>query len=88
MVSQRNTPALFGSRLIDSIPDRVIIGEERRQRLRWGMVGPKSEEAPVGRALRLGDGRIGRFGWKAQSSSLATFSSATMTGLCPIVCVA
>jgi CxxC motif-containing protein (DUF1111 family) len=76
VVSQRNTPALFGSRLIDSISDRVIIAEERRQRLRWGMVGPKSEDAPVGRALRLKGGRIGKFGWKAQSASLSDFVQA------------
>jgi CxxC motif-containing protein (DUF1111 family) len=54
----------------------VIIAEERRQRLRWGMVGPKSEDAPVGRALRLKDGRIGKFGWKAQSASLSDFVQA------------
>jgi CxxC motif-containing protein (DUF1111 family) len=75
-VSQRNTPALFGCNLIDSIPDRVVIAEERRQRLRWGMVGPKSEDAPVGRALRLKDGRVGKFGWKAQSASLSDFVQA------------
>lgn len=75
-LSQRNTPALFGSGLIDEIPTSAIIAEERRQRLRWGLLGPKSEEAPVGRALRLADGRVGKFGWKAQSASLADFVQA------------
>ncbi len=75
-LSQRNTPALFGSREIDAIPDRILIVQERQQRLRWGMVGPESETVPVGRALRLGDGRIGKFGWKAQSAGLSDFVQA------------
>ena len=32
IVSQVNTPALFGSGLIDALPDRVLIAEEERQR--------------------------------------------------------
>jgi CxxC motif-containing protein (DUF1111 family) len=72
-VSQRNTPALFGARLIDDIPERVIIAMERRQKLKWGLAPAEKEDAPVGRALRLADGRVGRFGWKAQSASLSDF---------------
>jgi CxxC motif-containing protein (DUF1111 family) len=72
-VSQRNTPALFGAKLIDDLPDRVLIAAERRQKLRWGMAPAEREEAPVGRALRLADGRIGKFGWKAQTASLSDF---------------
>ncbi len=75
-VSQRNTPALFGSRLIDTLPDRVIIAEERNQQVRRGLVAPSTEDAPVGRALRLADGRVGKFGWKAQSASLSDFVQA------------
>jgi CxxC motif-containing protein (DUF1111 family) len=75
-VSQRNTPALFGDKLIDEIPEREIIAVERRQRLRWGLDTADGEQAPVGRALRLADGRIGRFGWKAQTASLADFVQA------------
>jgi len=75
-ISQRNTPALFGANLIDSIPDRVIIANEKAQRLRWGFAPKKSEDLPVGRALRLADGRVGHFGWKAQSASLADFVQA------------
>jgi CxxC motif-containing protein (DUF1111 family) len=75
-VSQRNTPALFGAKLIDEIPDRVIIQEERRQRLRHGLAPTKSENLPVGRVMRLADGRVGRFGWKAQSASLSDFVQA------------
>lgn len=75
-VSQRNTPALFGANLIDGIPDRAIIANERTQQLRWGMAPKQSEDLPVGRALRLADGRIGHFGWKAQSASLSDFVQA------------
>jgi CxxC motif-containing protein (DUF1111 family) len=76
LISQRNTPALFGANLIDSIPDRVIIAQERKEQLRWGLAPKKSEDLPVGRALRLADGRIGHFGWKAQSASLSDFVQA------------
>jgi CxxC motif-containing protein (DUF1111 family) len=75
-VSQRNTPALFGAKWIDEISDRDIIAGERRQRLKWGLAPADGENAPVGRALRLADGRIGRFGWKAQSANLAEFVQA------------
>jgi CxxC motif-containing protein (DUF1111 family) len=71
--SQRNTPALFGVRLIDEIPDRVIIAGERAQQLKWGLAPAKGEQLPVGRAVRLADGRVGRFGWKGQTASLAEF---------------
>ena len=75
-LSQRNTPALFGANLIDAVPDRLIIANERKQRLKWGLASSKSEDLPVGRALRLADGRIGHFGWKAQSASLSSFVQA------------
>jgi CxxC motif-containing protein (DUF1111 family) len=75
-VSQRNTPALFGAKLIDDIPERAILANERRQRLKWGLAPADGEDAPVGRASRLADGRVGRFGWKAQSASLASFVQA------------
>jgi CxxC motif-containing protein (DUF1111 family) len=75
-VSQRNTPALFGAKLIDDIPERVLVAEERSQRLRSGMAASQNERHPVGRALRLVDGRIGRFGWKAQMASLSDFVQA------------
>jgi CxxC motif-containing protein (DUF1111 family) len=75
-VSQRNTPAVFGSKLIDDIPERVILAHAKAQRMKWGMAPPDDESVPVGRALRLADGRIGRFGWKAQMSNLSTFVQA------------
>ncbi len=75
-LSQRNTPALFGANLIDAIPDRVLIANEKKERLLWGGASHKSEDLPVGRALRLADGRVGHFGWKAQSASLSDFVQA------------
>ncbi len=75
-LSQRNTPALFGAKLIDEIPDRVIIANERAQRITWGMAPIRLENVPVGRAIRLADGRVGRFGWKGQTASLAEFVQA------------
>src|SRR5262249_9636849 len=55
-LSQRNTTALFGARLIDALPDRVLIANERQQQEKWGRLLAKS---PAGRAARLADGRIG-----------------------------
>src|SRR4029077_13552326 len=70
------TPALFGDKLIDEIPDRVIIATERAERLKWGLAHADDEDVPVGRASRLANGRIGHFGWKAQTASLADFVQA------------
>jgi CxxC motif-containing protein (DUF1111 family) len=75
-LAQRNTPALFGVGLIDSIPDRVILANMRLQRLRRGMAPGDTEHLPVGRAGRLSDGRVGRFGWKAQAANLSDFVQA------------
>jgi CxxC motif-containing protein (DUF1111 family) len=72
-VSQRNTPALFGAKLIDQINERDIIALERQQRLRWNGVPGETETSPVGRAPRLAGGKIGKFGWKGQSASLSDF---------------
>jgi len=65
LFSQRNTPAVFGSRQLDELADRTILANERKQRL----LAPGN----AGRALVLADGRIGRFGWRAQTSSLLDF---------------
>jgi CxxC motif-containing protein (DUF1111 family) len=63
--SQRNPTALFGTGLIDAIPDRVI--EE------GAMVKHPGFPEVAGRISRLKDKRIGRFGWKAQTASLSDF---------------
>ena len=59
-ISQRNTPALFGSKLIDEIPERVILASAKAEQAKWGMAPADGEELPVGRAPRLASGRIGR----------------------------
>ena len=74
-LSQRNTPALFGARLIDELPEEVIVNNEKDQ-LIARVTSPRPQEVPAGRALRLADGRIGRFGWKAQTASLSDFVQA------------
>jgi hypothetical protein len=61
-LSERNTPALFGSGRIDEIPGEVLVATA------------KSQPAAIrGRVGRDRDGQIGRFGWKAQISSLHEF---------------
>jgi len=71
--SQRNTPALFGAKLIDEIADRDIIAVARKQQLGAGMTNSETESLPVGRVLLTRDGRVGKFGWKAQTASLLDF---------------
>jgi CxxC motif-containing protein (DUF1111 family) len=72
-VSQLNTPALFGAKQIDDLPESAIIANEKAQRLRFAMAPAGGTEYPVGRATRTGSGKIGRFGWKAQTASLGAF---------------
>jgi CxxC motif-containing protein (DUF1111 family) len=63
--SQRNPTPLFGVGLIDAIPDAAIEAGARRKH-------PNSPHVN-GRVGRLADGRIGRFGWKAQIATLREF---------------
>jgi CxxC motif-containing protein (DUF1111 family) len=72
-ITQRNTPALFGACLIDAIPDRAIIANERKERLRWGLSDSDTDDYPVGRAIRLSEQTVGKFGWKANVGSLSEF---------------
>jgi CxxC motif-containing protein (DUF1111 family) len=72
-ITQRNTPALFGADLIDAIPDRAIIANERTQRLKWGLADSDTDDYPVGRAIRLSEKQVGKFGWKAHVGSLSEF---------------
>jgi mono/diheme cytochrome c family protein len=62
IASERNTPALFGVGRIDSIPSEVLIEEAARQ-----------PEKVRGRVNRNREGRVGRFGWKAQVATLHEF---------------
>jgi RNA polymerase sigma factor (sigma-70 family) len=61
-LAERNTPALFGVGQIDEIPPEVLLA-----------VAANQPERVRGRVGRTADGRIGRFGWKAQISSLHEF---------------
>jgi CxxC motif-containing protein (DUF1111 family) len=63
--SSRNTPAIFGAGLIDSIPDEILLAAEGREFARFPEI--------KGRVSRLPDGRLGRFGWKGQTASLREF---------------
>jgi len=63
LTSFRNSPALFGSGRIDAIPEAAIEAEAKRQ----------AGEVAAGRVSRLKDGRVGRFGWKAQVPGLEEF---------------
>jgi CxxC motif-containing protein (DUF1111 family) len=76
MIAQRNTPALFGAKWIDELSDQAIIANERSEQLQWGLTQSKSDDVTVGRAPRLPNGGVGRFGWKAQTASLAEFVQA------------
>ncbi len=66
--SQRNTSALFGSGLIDAIPDAVIEAAARRTYEDYPRV--------KGRLHLLPDGKVGKFGWKAQKATLRDFTLA------------
>jgi CxxC motif-containing protein (DUF1111 family) len=59
-VGHRTTPALFGMGFIDRIPEARILAHEGRR---------------GGRAHILDDGRIGRFGRKAFTATLAEFTA-------------
>jgi CxxC motif-containing protein (DUF1111 family) len=65
--SQRNTPALFGAGLIDSIPDSVILDEAERQR------AGKKRTGVSGRVPQTFTGAVGRFGWRGQTATLHDF---------------
>jgi CxxC motif-containing protein (DUF1111 family) len=93
IVSERNAPSLFGVGLIDRIPDRVLeevaASQARAATESDSTTGrssaPDGVRLPVsGRVARLRDGRVGRFGWKAQTASLRDFTlqaCATEVGL-------
>jgi CxxC motif-containing protein (DUF1111 family) len=70
-----NTPALFGSGAIDRLSDGAIRGHQRqRQRAIYPReIRGDFSATPAGRVRVLADGRIGRFGWKAQFATLEEF---------------
>jgi CxxC motif-containing protein (DUF1111 family) len=62
----RQPPPVFGLGLVDHISDATILSREDP----WDADG----DGIRGRANRLPDGRIGRFGWKADIPSLVEFT--------------
>ena len=71
--SERNPPALFGAGRIDAIPDEAIEAAARRK-------SSGTASNVKGRLSRLKDGRIGRFGWKAQTATLQDFVLSAAAG--------
>lgn len=75
-ISQRNTPALFGAGLIDSIPEKTLVELAQRQAQQFPGIN--------GRLPRTPGGKVGRFGWRGQVSTLREFvlsACATELGL-------
>jgi CxxC motif-containing protein (DUF1111 family) len=61
-LTARNAPPMFGAGLIDGLPDRDL------EQVAW-----HQPHEVRGRVHRLKDGRVGRFGWKAQVATLEDF---------------
>jgi CxxC motif-containing protein (DUF1111 family) len=78
VVTQRNTPALFGDGLIDAIPDEALVAQQREHSTAARLVGlGRGQDGQVhGRVARLADGRLGRFGWKLEFATLNDFVKA------------
>ncbi|GAB5548016.1 MAG: hypothetical protein SangKO_077760 [Sandaracinaceae bacterium] len=66
----RQTPSILGLGLIDQIPEANILANEDPDDL--------DGDGIRGRAHRLGDGRLGRLGWKADVPNLAEFARDAM----------
>jgi CxxC motif-containing protein (DUF1111 family) len=73
-----NTTALFGAGWIDRISAKTILYESRRRSLRAvsDELGGKLDGVRPGRPRVLADGRVGKFGWKAQFATLEDFVAA------------
>ncbi len=73
-----NSTALFGAGWVDQITDRAITHNARLRAMAslGQVIGGNLESVPAGRARILPDGRIGKFGWKAQFATLKEFVAA------------
>jgi CxxC motif-containing protein (DUF1111 family) len=63
--SERRTPAIFGAGVIESISERDILLNQKTQ--------IRTNPALAGTVAVAPDGRIGKFGWRAQTASLSEF---------------
>ncbi|HEX3148418.1 MAG TPA: di-heme oxidoredictase family protein [Gemmataceae bacterium] len=70
--------ALFGAGWIDLISDKAIRNNQRTRQVSAVAKEMKLDFAsvPVGRIPVADDGRVGKFGWKGQTSDLETFVAA------------
>lgn len=71
-LAQRNTPPVFGSGLIDRIPDATIEAAAKEQFPQFPRLS--------GRAAHVPSGHVGRFGWKAQIATLDDFVLSACAG--------
>jgi CxxC motif-containing protein (DUF1111 family) len=72
VIARRAPIPLFGAGLVEAIPDDAILAlEDPLDRNRDGVSGRASMIVDVG----TGDRRVGRFGWKAQHSTLLVFGA-------------
>ncbi len=78
VITQRNTPALFGDGLIDAVSDETLISHQREHSTAARLVGLNgAKDGKIrGRIARLADGRVGRFGWKLEFATLNDFVKA------------
>jgi len=78
VVTQRNTPALFGAGLIDAVSDEELLTHQREHSVPARLVGLNGAKdgKTRGHVARLADGRIGRFGWKGEFATLNDFVKA------------
>lgn len=65
VIELRNTPSVLGLGLIDEIPEEQLLSRDDPEDL--------DGDGISGKAHRLPDGRIGRFGWKAGLPTLEDF---------------
>ena len=78
VITQRNTPPLFGDGLLDAVSDETLISHQREHSTPARLVGLNGAKDPKvrGRIARLADGRVGRFGWKLEFATLNEFVKA------------
>jgi len=73
-----NTTALFGAGWVDRISSKTILANYRRLSVKkvTDELSLKFKSVPTGRPRILADGRVGKFGWKAQFATLKEFVAA------------
>ena len=67
----RRTTPLFGLGLVDAVPDATLVALAARQRMRTPATAGRTHLVPDAVS---GEQHVGRFGWKAQVSSLLHFA--------------